>query len=168
MKNVMKGILIFLTLFFVGCGTIQTFSEGKEVRALIDQRKDPAHVYSCGPIALEKILRHFSINTNRKAISYAIQKKGHPYRAFYSIFDSRAREITFRSEIKHILKLFNLEMREVKSLSVLDAKKDIAIVLIHRSMTLEYHWAVYPIDTYFENFFGKCTIIDEIYLIERK
>jgi hypothetical protein len=163
----MKNVLIFLILFFVGCGTIQTFSEGKEVRALIDQHKDPAHVYSCGPIALEKILRHFSINTNREVISHAIQKRGHPYRTFYSIFDSRARGITFRSEIEHILKLSNFKMREVKSLSVLDAKKDIAIILIHKSMTLEYHWAVYPIDTYFENFFGKCTIIDKVFLIEK-
>ena len=79
------------------------------------------------------------------------------------MFDERARGITFPGEIKKILRKEGVEFRVLKKLSELQPD-DVALVLIKKSWSLDYHWMCHPVDKNIETYFGKDkTIVLEIY-----
>ena len=128
-------------------------------------------------IALEKAINEYYARKEaeparkpaaRKQISQTIQDSGFASRQLLSFFSPTAINITWPSEIVDVLDKHGLEIVKLKKLDELDAKKDIAIVLIHgKFLTQQYHWVVYPIDKV-KTYWGKDTVIDLIYLIKKK
>jgi len=164
----LKKLFIFIMLIAVGCGTINTAFEGRRVADLIANKQDPEHITSCGPTALKKVLSHFKIKEERKEISRIIQERGHKCRSFLSIFHHRAREISFESDIKHVLKLYGFKTRKVSSLNELNPERDVAIALVSKRMSLLYHWIAFPNSSAIEKHFGDCTKVDTILLVEKE
>jgi len=152
-------------VLLVGCGLFQSQRDSQWVK---DGRKadlDPRHIYSCGPEALKEAFDRLGINVSQKDLSHEIQKNGTCLRDFLSIFDTRARQITFPSEMRTALKKHGYKMVKIDSLKEINEQKDTAILLVHRVNTLNYHWICYPISNF--HFFGKETVLDSIYLIEK-
>lgn len=152
-------------VLLVGCGLFQSQRDSQWVK---DGRKadlDPRHIYSCGPEALKEAFDRLGINVSQKDLSHEIQKNGTCLRDFLSIFDTRARQITFPSEMKTALGKHGYKMTKIDSIKIIDAQKDTAILLVHKVNTLNYHWICYPVSNF--HFFGKETILDSIYLIEK-
>lgn len=151
--------------------------------ALFDRHKKnkqgyyEAHYRACGPIALEKAINEFYRKQGvvfvknpapRKNISQKIQRGGSFSKELLSYFDKQAIQITWPSEIKKIINEHGFDIVTVDNLSDLDPEKDVAVVLIHgKCFSKQYHWVVYPLDKV-ENFYGKDTVIDIIYLLKRK
>ena len=80
--------------------------------------KDPLHVWSCGPKALYEAINHMQIDpfVTKEKISNHIQTSSLlPIRSTLSIFDERARRITFPQEILRVLKIYNISTIEKKS-----------------------------------------------------
>ena len=71
------------------------------------------------------------------------------------------------TKYKKILKKNGFTIVSIKRLKDLDKDKDTGIVLIRKKNSLTYHWACFPNDTNIESFFGKDTLIEEIYLIKK-
>ncbi len=164
-------ILILVTMTTLGCHisspNLKKDSDGYFVK----------HYNACGPIALEKAINEYYARkeaepakkpATRKQISQTIQDSGFASRQLLSFFSPTAVNITWPSEIVDVLNKHGLEIVKLKKIDELDAKKDIAIVLIHgKFFTQQYHWVVYPIDKV-KTFWGKDTVIDLIYLIKKK
>lgn len=166
----MRFIATFLALLLSGCGIMQSAKDPswvKEQRAL---HLDPYHVQSCGPEAVQKAFSNFGISIDLKSLSYTMQSSAscsNLLRDILSVFDKQARQITFPAEIKKILKENGFSIVSVKSLGELDKNQDTAMVLIRKKNTLTFHWTCFPNDEYIESFFGKDTLIEEIYLIKK-
>jgi len=77
------------------------------------------------------------------------------------------RRITFPTELKSILKKHGFRTVNVSDLEELSQEKDTALVLIKKKSSLSYHWMCFPVDKNIKTFFGKDTIIKEIYLIKK-
>ena len=130
---------------------------------------DPLHVYSCGPEAIQKAFGRFGIYMSLSAISHIMQSGkscSNLVRDLMSVFERDARKITFPYELKEILKKNGFTIVNIKGLEDLDIHKDTALVLIKRNGELNYHWMCFPVDKNIKTFFGKHTIIKEIYLIK--
>tara|TARA_Y100000310_G_scaffold295294_1_gene326477 strand:+ start:2668 stop:2910 length:243 start_codon:yes stop_codon:yes gene_type:complete len=77
------------------------------------------------------------------------------------------RKITFPTELKSILKKHGFRIVNVSDLEELNENEDTALVLVKRKNNLNYHWMCFPVDKNIKTFFGKDTIIKEIYLIKK-
>ena len=167
----MRFILTFLSAFFIsGCGLLDGSRDPDYVKLARAANYDPYHVRSCGPEALEKAFARYGVELNVKNISHKIQTDpscGNLLRDFLSVFHNEARQITFPAEMKKILKKKGFTIVSIKSLEQLNDNKDTAIVLIKKRNSVTYHWGCFPIDRNIESFFGKDTIIKEIYLIKK-
>ncbi len=137
------------------------------------QRKlnlDPYHVQSCGPEAIQKAFLNFNIFIKLEDLSYVMQSApscANLLRDTLAVLDAEARKITFPSEIKSILKKNGFTITSVKNLEELDKNQDTAIILVKQKGAIHYHWACFPIDKDIETFFGKDTVVKEIYLIKK-
>tara|TARA_Y100000593_G_C4276272_1_gene320242 strand:+ start:152 stop:652 length:501 start_codon:yes stop_codon:yes gene_type:complete len=166
----MRFIAVFLVLMLSGCGVLQSSKDAawvKEQRAL---NLDPYHVQSCGPEAMQKAFSNFGIHIELESLSHTMQSSpscSNLLRDVLSVFNKQARQITFPAEIKKILKKNDFSIVSIKSLKDLDKNQDTALVLIRKKNTLTYHWTCFPNDKYIESFFGKDTLIEEIYLIKK-
>ena len=167
----MRFISAFLFMFFAsGCGMLNSARDPDHVKQARAANYDPYHIQSCGPEALEKAFARCGIQLNIKNISHKIQTDpscGNLLRDFLSVFHNEARQITFPAEMKKILKKNGFTIVSIKSLKQLNENKDTAIVLIKKKKAMTYHWGCFPIDKNIESFFGKDTIIKEIYLIKK-
>lgn len=151
--------------FFVGCGILKSISTStlhcdKRVKAL-----DPFHIHSCGPVALEKAMRYSNHNSlaSRANYSYYLQSKDFFVRDCISVFDERARSITFPGEIRMILNKEKIDFRTLENLGEIQGD-DVALVLIKKDWSLTYHWMCHPVDKDISIYFGKGeTTILEIY-----
>ena len=153
-----------------GCGVLQSLRTSDYVKKQRSLNLDPYHVYSCGPEAVQKALLRFGVSTDLESLSHAMQSSpscANLMRDVASIFHIDGRKITFPSELKTALKKNGLKVTTVKSLKELDKDKDTALVLIKRNGLIVYHWMCFPTDKYIESFFGKDTVIKEIYLVGR-
>ena len=165
----------FVTTFFLafilsGCGILQSARTSDYTKRQRLLNLDPYHVQSCGPEAVQKALLQFGIQSDLENLSHAMQSSpscANLMRDIVSIFDINGRRITFPSELKTILREHGLKVTSVKKLENLDQNKDTAVVLVKRNGSLEYHWMCFPIDKNIKNFFGKETLIKEIYLITK-
>ena len=163
--------LIFILSFgliLMGCGLMDQFREPARYSELRKGNKDPLHVFSCGPEALEKAFGELNIHISKEDISYAIQKN-HKFNTFVrdvtAIFHNDARRITFPEEMINVLKDKGYSISKGKEYSGLNEAVDIAIILIKKKNTLEYHWMCFPVDKNILTFFGNDTVVKEIYLI---
>jgi|TARA_R110000751_G_scaffold116112_1_gene215675 hypothetical protein len=151
--------------FFAGCGILQSISTStlhcdKRVKSL-----DPFHIHSCGPVALEKAMRYSEHNSlaSRANYSYYLQSKDFFLRDCLSVFDERARSITFPGEIRMILDKEDISFRTLKKLGEIQSD-DVALVLVKENWSLTYHWMCYPVDKNISTYFGEGdTTILEIY-----
>jgi len=166
----MRFIATFLVLIFSGCGILKSAKDPtwvKEQRAL---NLDPYHVQSCGPEAMQKAFANFGISIDLESLSYTMQSSAscsNLLRDVLSVFNKQARQITFPAEIKKILKKNGFSIVSIKAFKDLNKNRDTAIILIRKKNTLTYHWTCFPNDKYIESFFGKDTLIEEIYLIKK-
>lgn len=160
-------VLIFC-LSLIGCGLMDQFREPASFGELRKENRDPLHVFSCGPEALEKAFEELNIYIDREDISYAIQKN-HRFNTFVrdvtAIFHNDARKITFPEEMINALKNEGYSVEKGKKYSDLNEMVDIAIILIKKKNTLTYHWVCFPVDKNILTFFGNDTVVKEIYLI---
>tara|TARA_Y100000310_G_C20618538_1_gene781980 strand:+ start:604 stop:1107 length:504 start_codon:yes stop_codon:yes gene_type:complete len=165
----MRLFFIFaFCLALLGCGLMDQFREPASFSKLREGNKDPLHVFSCGPEALEKAFRELKIYIDQEDISHAIQKN-HKFntcvRDILAIFDNRARKITFPEEMFNALKDQGYSVKKIREYSMLNENIDVAIILIKQKNTLNYHWVCFPADENILSFFGENTILKEIYLI---
>jgi hypothetical protein len=161
----MRVFIVILLLFFnFGCGILESSRDPQWVKEARSNNKDPDHIHSCGPEALHKAFGDLGIKTSKRHISEEIQNGGNCLRDFLSIFNNRARQITFPHEMKRILKNHGYKMTKVSSLREIDQNKDTAILLVHKKNTFNYHWLCYPLDNV--NFFGKETVLDSVYIVK--
>ena len=58
-------------------------------------------------------------------------------------------------------------VKKIKKYSDLNETMDVAIILIKQKNALNYHWMCFPVDKNILSFFGKDTILKEIYLISK-
>jgi hypothetical protein len=133
------------------------------------------HALSCGPEALDdafEILEkkyNVRFHLSKEKISEIIRqdsKCGGLLRDFFSAFAYEAQSITWPSEIRTTLKKHGFRIEEVRSFKNLDPDQ-VAIILIHKKGTLNYHWTCYPVQRDILNFFGGKTIIKKIYIIKK-
>jgi hypothetical protein len=152
----------------MGCGLMDQFREPARYSELRKDDKDPLHVFSCGPEALEKAFRELNIHISQEDISHAIQKS-HKFNSLIrdvaAIFNNEARRITFPEEMINALKDKGYSVERGKEYSSLNKTIDIAIILIKEKNTLNYHWMCFPVDKNILTFFGKDTVVKETYLI---
>jgi len=165
----MRLFFIFLFgLILMGCGLMDQFREPSHFSELRRENKDPLHLFSCGPEALEKAFRELNIHIDQEDISHSIQKS-HKFNSFVrdvaAIFNNEARRITFPEEMINALKDKGYSIEKRKEYSDLNEIIDIAIILIKKRNTLTYHWVCFPVDKNILTFFGKDTVVKEIYLI---
>ena len=159
-----------LTFVMSGCGLLQSSRTSDYVKEQKSKNLDPYHVHSCGPNALHKVFLRFGIYISEKNISHIIQSSpscSNLLREIASVFSMEGRKITFPSELKTILKKNGFQIVNIGTLNELDRKEDTALVLVRQKNSLNYHWMCYPVDRNIETFFGKETIIKEIYLIKK-
>ena len=158
-------VLIFLFLFFSGCGLLQSYLYPQWVKLERSLGRDPDHIYSCGPAALKKAFERLGIEISQEAISDEIRRNGNGIRAFLSIFDKEARQITLPGEMKEILRKNGFRMTKVDSFNKIDTKNSTTILLVHKKNTFDYHWICYPANKF--HYFGERTVLDTVYLIEK-
>ena len=159
-----------LSLFLAGCGLVKQYGEPSHYRALKKDNRDPLHINSCGPDALQKAFSKLGIETNIEALSQSIQKDfkcNNLVRDFLSVFINEARRITFPEEVIHVLEFHGFKVVKVDKLEFLNVLTDVAIVLVKKENILDYHWMCFPIDKNISTFFGNDTVIKEIYLITK-
>ena len=161
-------VALILSIVLSGCGILQSSRDSDWVKKRRAMNLDPYHIQSCGPVALQKAFLNFGISIDLKSLSHTIQSSpscSNLLRDALSAFNREARQITFPAEIKKILKKNGFTIVSIKRLKDLDKDKDTGIVLIRKKNSLTYHWACFPNDRNIESFFGKDTLIEEIYLI---
>ncbi|MAF24955.1 hypothetical protein CL634_05205 [bacterium] len=173
----MKYLATLLTLLlFGGCGTIRSSKDSAWVKKERAAGRDPVHIGSCGPDAvydaLHYIHRHIKFIRNpfsKKEISIIIQKRHTTAcRNFYGIFDERAREISFISDLMAVLRHYNIGVYDLGSNDLKSVGKDrTAIVLIKKKNSLDYHWITYPVNGNITTFYGDDTVIKKIYVLFR-
>ena len=156
-------------LFVVGCGVLRSVSNNS---LNIKERilgEDPLHTRSCGPEAIVEAINYMGIDphVSYEKISRHIQNNSIlPFRSFLSIFDERARSITFPFEVKRVLEVYNIAVKELGSMSALK-EGDVAVILVYKKMSLEYHWICYPVRKNIKSFFGpKDTRVARIFLLK--
>ena len=168
--------MIRLFLYFVlmlnltGCGLFQQSREADYYKSLRSQNRDVLHVYSCGPEALQDSLARFGIKISLHDWSHIIQASfqcNTLIRDFAAVFVNDARRITFPEEILYVLKENGFKVSKVKKYEDLNKDTDTAIVLIKKKGTLDYHWICFPVHQNILSFFGKDTVLKEIYLISK-
>ena len=136
----MKFLTMALIFFLVsGCGTFRSSKDSDWVKNERAAGRDPIHIRSCGPDAVYDALHYIHRNIrwvkdpfSRKEISIIIQKRHTTAcRNFYSIFDERARGISFISDLMAVLKHYNIGVYDLGSTDLKDIKPgSTAIVLI--------------------------------------
>tara|TARA_Y100000310_G_scaffold345698_1_gene468471 strand:+ start:4942 stop:5265 length:324 start_codon:yes stop_codon:yes gene_type:complete len=102
-----------------------------------------------------------------REISIEIQDQGKFFnlREFLILIDKDAAQITWPKEIKNVLKMRGIIVKEIDSIDELDKTVDVAIILVHKKGTITcYHWVAYPHDNI--NRYGDATVIDKIYLLQ--
>jgi len=153
----------------MGCGVFQSVSNNSLHICERLLGEDPLHIKSCGPEAIVEAISYMGIDSHvsYKKISRHIQNNSTlPLRGFLSIFNERARSITFPFEIKRVLGVYNVTIKELSSMSDLE-EGDVAIILVHKRLSLEYHWICYPVRKYIKSFFGaKDTRVARVFLLE--
>ena len=159
-----------LALTFTGCGLFQQARESDHYKALRKQNKDILHVYSCGPEALQDSLRRLGIEISLHDLSHVIQTSfecNTLIRDFTAIFVNKARRITFPEEMIYVLKENGFKVSKIKKYENLNEDTDTALILIKERNTLDYHWICFPVHKNILSFFGKETVLKEIYLITK-
>ena len=155
----MRLFFIFLLCFILaGCGLMKRFHEPSYVSQLRKEDRDPMHVFSCGPEALEKAFMELKVYISAEDISHAIQKNNKfntCVRDILAIFDDDARKITFPEEMFSALKERGYSVNKIKDYASLNEMTDVAIILIKQKNTLNYHWACFPADKKYIIFFWK-------------
>lgn len=161
-------LILLFGLILMGCGLMDQFREPSSFSELRKKNKDPLHVLSCGPEALEKAFWELNIHISQEDISHAIQKN-HKFNTFVrdvvAIFHNEARRVTFPEEMINALKDKGYSISKGKRYSDLNEMIDIAIILIKKKGTLTYHWMCFPVDKNILTFFGNDTVVKEIYLV---
>ena len=163
-------IALLLTFFMSSCGLLESSRTSDYIKEQRAKNLDPYHVRSCGPEALHKAFLQFGIYIDEESISHTIQSSpscANLLREVACVFSIEGRRITFPSELKSILKKHGFSIVNIGGLEELDKNEDTALILTRKKNTLNYHWMCFPIDKNIETFFGKETIIKEIYLIKK-
>ena len=126
------------------------------------------HFHSCGPVALKKAFGELDIRVTEKKLSKQIQSSGNLARVLLTLIHYEMIGVTLPNEIKNICLDYGYKVSKVKNLDDLNPEKDVAIVLVVRSILKgETHWVCFPVDNNVENYFGEGTRVLEIYLLKK-
>lgn len=182
-RHYIPAILSSLSLTLYGCSTIQMATENPRERKIREMGFDPNHAQSCGPYALEDLLEKLEINTESELISKDIVEnstEGNLLRGVLGIFSARASEITWPHEIRDYLKR-NLESRGYrickieKSPDIKDQFQEILkkgekgiVRLSKKGNIFSQHWMAFPNPINPETRYEEDTLIEEIYVVEKK
>ena len=156
----MRYLLVCLFSFLIatGCGVFQ--------------KREYHHYNSCGPVALYHATNRLGIRSSEVQVSKEILNNSECYsllRDFLSMFDGKAKEITFPSEIRNYLKDKKIKITYItkEKLESLPSSRT-AVILISKKNSLTYHWACWPVTRNINSFFGKgSTLVHQIILLER-
>lgn len=121
------------------------------------------HYSACGPLALEKALRAFGEDVNRKQLSREIQTTGNASRKAVALIHYEGIQITWPSEIKTILNRYGYDIQKLDNFSELKAGDVGIVLLLGDTMNFQYHWVSFPEDKKIETHFGKNTKIIKVY-----
>jgi len=144
----MKLFFIFLLInLATGCGLLQSISENSLYCKERAMAKDPLHVWSCGPEALYDVIHYMKIDpfVTREKISNHIQTSSIlPIRGALSIFNEKARNITFPQEMLGVLKVYNISAIKKKSLNEIKRNESAIVLIRDKNSLFSYHWIFYP------------------------
>ena len=127
------------------------------------------HFNSCGPTALKKAFNKLNIKITSTEISKEIQSSGNLARMLLTLIHYETVQMTLPSEMKKICSDYGYNVRKVNDLQNLDPKKDIALILVTGNLLKgQAHWVCFPVDKNIDNYFGKNTKIQKIYLLDKK
>ena len=143
------------------CGVVSSLEHDE---SCVFRVPDYRHTQSCGPDALQLILKDFGHSLTIEEISLAIQKTGNCRRRFLAIFDARAREITFPAEMLFFCEKYGIKSKILNKIDDLKPN-DMGLILIRKKGTLTFHWLPYPYSTNIKGFFGEKTSIYSVYLL---
>ncbi|MBC8395257.1 MAG: hypothetical protein H8E05_01050 [Bacteroidetes bacterium] len=178
-------ISLISVFLFNGCGTLEYCKEPQYIKEARGIGEDPDHINSCGPDAVYDALSYFHKNVkfkrepfSKKEISKIIQARHTTScRNILSVFDNRARQVTFISDMMAVLNHYGIHWYELTSRNLDEVHKKeglgVAIVLVKRKGAINYHWMTYPFDSkrYIENFFAYKgegnTVIKKVYILFR-
>ena len=180
------AIISLIGIFlFSGCGTLEYYKEPQYIKEARKVGEDPDHINSCGPDAVYDALSYFHKNVkfkrepfSKKEISKIIQARHTTScRNILSVFDNRGRQVTFISDMMAVLNHYGIGWYELTSRNLDEVNKKkglgVAIVLVKRKGSIDYHWMTYPSDSkrYIENFFAYKgegdTVIKKVYVLFR-
>jgi len=107
-----------------------------------------------------------------KQISQGIQRDAPPFlfnrTSWIVMFDRKAANITWPSEVKTACQKFGIKLRSVSVEYLKDHPDEIYIILCHKSWSIyDYHWFAYPGYANDLDFYKDATVIDTVYLLER-
>ena len=84
------------------------------------------------------------------------------------MFDRKAANITWPSEVKTACQKFGIKLRSVSVEYLKDHPTEIYIILCHKKWSIhDYHWFAYPGYANDLDFYKDATVIDTVYLLER-
>jgi len=164
-KSVINILILNLLFFSVGCGTLYNLSESKEARQNRANGIDPLHIWSCGPMAVQKAHNALGGDASSRVISKEMLDRGNLVRDSLSIFTHRAREMTMPSEIIRYFESRGFQIKKIKNFYQLK-KTDVAIILLKKKNTIYYHWVCFPVDFNILTYWGDLTLVKAIYLIK--
>ncbi len=154
-----------LSLLNIGCIAFHPESLDKDSSGYYTR-----HYNSCGPVALERAFKRLGEeNANRVDISKEIQDGGNGTRLLMTLVHHDTILVTMPKELKDVCDKHGYKVINLKDLSELDPKKDIAIILLFGNILKgESHWACFPVDGNIESHFGSGTTISKIYLLKKE
>ena len=171
-KCLLMPLLIISFLSIVGCGILNPPHR--------DNGYLVSHYTSCGPEAVRDAVNKYFTKNNiirpayvitTKQISQGIQRDAPPFpfnrTGWIVMFDRKAANITWPSEVKTACQKFGIKLRPVSVKYLEEHPDEIYIILCHKKWSIyDYHWLVYPHYTGLD-FYGDDTMIDTVYLLER-
>lgn len=165
MTNVL--IVVLSTFLFTSCGMFHKPSPQEEVWKKLNV--DSIHFKSCGPVALEKLHKHFGENVDNRMVSIYLQEK-RKIKIFrlLGLIDTEFRQITCPPELLKYLRTHNFNYEKIKYCDLKDG--DVAIILLKGYDDLyEWHWSIWPHDAEsIPTFFKEHTQIIRTYKITKK
>ena len=172
-KCLLMPLLIISFLLTTGCGILHP--PHKDAQGFYT-----THYNSCGPEAVLSAVNQYFHKHNvirpayvitTKQISQGIQKDAPPFpfnrTGWIVMFDRKAANITWPSEVKTACQKFGIKLRSVSVKHLEEHPDEIYIILCHKKWSIyDYHWFTYPGYTSLD-FYGKdVTVIDTVYLLE--
>lgn len=161
-------ITIVLVIMSTGCGVLKPPHKANGYYT--------SHFNSCGPDAIHEAIQHYAKRNGMhlkqipptREISKRIQdtKSVVDGRVAMSLLHRDFIAITWPHEIVEVCEQYGFKVTQLSGIDQLKPN-DTGIVLIHKRMSLVYHWVCYPVDRVSDFYGDDRTAVLDIFLLTR-